>query len=882
MIAISLSIKRLLRTTLVLSSLFLLFYGLADHEYKASAVSNSYFKAFQNNITVYDNSSGRLVPIGKLTEGEVYKYTANDGNWLRIKVGGENAYIWKDATRPASPSGVKNWIGNVSSNHDAEAIETLTVYDNTSGSLVPFGTIEKGTKFKYVKQEGRWLIVDYAGRKGYVYEPATKKPFRPGDRYFEALQSNITVYDNSTGKLVPIGKLTKGEVYELKAQAGNWLRIKVWGKDAYIWKDATRPASSSGVKNWIGKVSSPYGAEAVDLLTVYDNTSGRLVPFGTIEKGTKFKYVKQEGSWLVVEFGGRKGYVYEPATKKQFLPGDRYFEAMQSNITVYDNSTGILIPIGMLTKGEVYEFTADLGNWLRMKVWGRDAYIWKDATRPANRSSAKNWSNQTGKLNARSKVPLSVYDNTSGTLVEFGKINEDVNFKYIKQSGNWMVINFGGREGYVWAPSVIKEKVIKKTYYDYTFDQFVDIQMKANPKSDGAGNINATREQVAYYANPSNFPENSDEFYQFLDLSSPAGLNPTEINEKILRGKGILEGQGKAFVDAAYKYNLNEIYLIAHTLHETSNGTSTLAKGIPVDRNGNVTRDSKGKIAKTAATAHIVYNMYGYGAVDDDPINGGAKYAFDKKWFTPYDAIVGGAEQVGKNYIQKGQNTLYKMRWNPDKPGTHQYATHVMWAVIQTRNIASYYKLIDDYILIFDVPQFKNQPPASSGPPSPPKQNEPSPTPSTEVTYPKGVYGIVSVDNLNFRSQPTTKSSTLTSPIANGTKVEVLGKKGNWYKIKYDNKVGWVNDGTEFSKTYVNLLNLLEVTASALNVRSTPDSSVNNNILGSPLPKGKLVAAVLDENNNVIRHNQWYQIYYNDGKAWVSGGVDGAYIKEIK
>src|SRR5699024_648766 len=114
-----------------------------------------------------------------------------------------------------------------------------------------------------------------------------------------------------------------------------------------------------------------------------------------------------------------------------------------------------------------------------------------------------------------------------------------------------------------------------------------------------------------------------------------------------------LAEKGQAFIQAGREHKINEAYLIAHALHETGNGTSTLAKGIPVDGKGNITRDSKGNIAKTSKTKHTVYNMYGYGAVDSDPLNGGAKYAFGHGWFTPEQAIIGGAKSIN-SYISRG------------------------------------------------------------------------------------------------------------------------------------------------------------------------------------------------------------------------------------
>src|SRR5699024_7490796 len=169
-------------------------------------------------------------------------------------------------------------------------------------------------------------------------------------------------------------------------------------------------------------------------------------------------------------------------------------------------------------------------------------------------------------------------------------------------------------------------------------------------------------------------------------------------NKKILKNNGVLEGQAEAFIKAAKRFDINEAYLISHAKLETGNGKSTLATGVPVDKNGNVTKNSKGEIAKTSKTKTTVYNMYGIGAVDSNPLEGGAKRAFKEGWDSVEKAIIGGAQFIN-SYIGRGQDTLYKMRWNPDSPGYPQYATDVGWAVKQTSSIAQIYQLLDDYIL---------------------------------------------------------------------------------------------------------------------------------------------------------------------------------------
>jgi mannosyl-glycoprotein endo-beta-N-acetylglucosaminidase len=201
---------------------------------------------------------------------------------------------------------------------------------------------------------------------------------------------------------------------------------------------------------------------------------------------------------------------------------------------------------------------------------------------------------------------------------------------------------------------------------------------------------NAFASDVQYHLDPNNFSLYNKDYFQFLKLSQPANLNAYEVNEKILNGKGILAGKGQAFIDAANKYNINDVYLISHALLETGNGTSTLANGVMVN-------------GKT------VYNMFGYGAADSCPITCGAKTAYDNGWFTPEAAIIGGAQFISSDYIYNStfyQDTLYKMRWNPVQTW-HQYATDIGWAYKQVDNIYNLYQMLDNYTLYYDIPKYR-------------------------------------------------------------------------------------------------------------------------------------------------------------------------------
>ena len=58
--------------------------------------------------------------------------------------------------------------------------------------------------------------------------------FTKDTKYFQVTQPNVTIYDNSTGKLVPVGKLTEGAIYPLNRVLGDWIEIQ--------FSDRRRPA----------------------------------------------------------------------------------------------------------------------------------------------------------------------------------------------------------------------------------------------------------------------------------------------------------------------------------------------------------------------------------------------------------------------------------------------------------------------------------------------------------------------------------------------------------------------------------------------------------------------------------------------------------------
>lgn len=247
--------------------------------------------------------------------------------------------------------------------------------------------------------------------------------------------------------------------------------------------------------------------------------------------------------------------------------------------------------------------------------------------------------------------------------------------------------------------SVSKDNNVSVSYNN-TLDQVVNTQKNLKDTSvfvESTDMTNAaSKNQIKYYIDPNNFMDDYGK-YQFLKLTYIDGITADDLNA-ILKGKGILEGKGQAFLDAAQKNNINPAYLVSHALLETGNGTSLLANGGLKDNSGNYVYGAP------------AYNFFGIGAIDADANYYGTKTANDNKWFTPEAAIEGGAEWISPRYINNPdtkQDTLYNMRWNPVNPGEHQYATDISWAYKQIQRIRDIISQAKNAVLVFEIPQFK-------------------------------------------------------------------------------------------------------------------------------------------------------------------------------
>ena len=81
--------------------------------------------------------------------------------------------------------------------------------------------------------------------------------------------------------------------------------------------------------------------------------------------------------------------------------------------------------------------------------------------------------------------------------------------------------------------------------------------------------------------------------------------------------------------------------------------------------------------------------------------------------------------------------------------------------------------------------------------------------------------GTATVGSLRVRQKPD-KNSEIIEIISSGQKVEILGTEGDWYKVRYNNVVGYV------SKTYISTTDVINTTTANTAVQDTTTKPVEN------------------------------------------------------
>ncbi|MFC4684864.1 SH3 domain-containing protein [Exiguobacterium sp. s149] len=674
-------------------------------------VRTPYYAA--RDLVLYKSSASGADRLRTIRAGSKVTQVSDAGlasSWFKIEYDGVTGYAAARnfSTTPPEVIVIKPYY----------AIRNVAMYSSSASGATKIDTIPFGAKIEQISQSGlssSWFKVRYDGKTGYAASRhfSVEKPevIVVTDYY---TTQRVVLYDRSASPKTKIAVIPTGTKVQQISEAGltsSLYKIKYgsltgYATASYFADKPPVPEEQLEAEREIEVVVANNGTLNVRNKAV----DGAVI--GTLANGTVVKVKPIVGSdWggisYLVNGSLVKGYIsltytkpYTPpvaGSKEMVITETAYPYTLASMVTTQRNvfaqsdafrAANAYVPKAYITRATPTATTGTINSTelfttafqnLKATASSASANLAGLSTNTkleylgTQKVGSTTWFKVksgllTGYVNASFVVGnVNVFKDASLTAHSFGVLNPGETVTITGELGQYYTISYYRPSGY------------HIRVYDQTWRR-------------------ATDEEITRHVSPSSFATTSREYFQFLDLSKSADLTAPVLNKSLV-GKGILAGRGQAFIDAARTHKVNEIYLLSHALIETGHGTSALATGILVS-----SVDGKPVTPKT------VYNMYGIGAIDGNANAKGAEHAYKEGWFTPEAAIIGGAKFISEKYIHnsnRNQNTVYKMRFNPNNPGTYQYATDIAWATKQTTNIYNMYQQLESYTLYFDVPKFQ-------------------------------------------------------------------------------------------------------------------------------------------------------------------------------
>ena len=662
-----------------------------------------------DSLNVRSTPDTTKASIGKLKKGTVIEILSQESNgWYKINFNGKVAYVsnkYVEIEKNVAPDYTvqsMNKKGEVVGVSSTIALNVRTA-PNTDSSILY--KLKNGTEITITgKVSNGWYRISKDGKEGFAHGKyiKEKESVTIGKVVNVASNDVLNVRASSSASAKLLYTLKNNTSVEVIEKLSNgWIKISYNGKAGYV-NGKYIAVSNTETKPDTSTPNAPEGSvkyEVTNPINLRKTAawSGEIIK--VVNKGETLNVVSINGDWAKVYINGT--YAYAPAMYLKVIEEVKPQEPVVPE-TPENNAPGIDNEPSNPQEPDKDEEkpTPDTSDKTeedkednKTESDDEDAVegIKYSVTADINMRTSASWSGDILKV-IRTGATVNVVS-VSG---DWAKINENnvygyVPYKYLQKIGTEN--NNGNSDN-------ITNENVKYTDYGYTLSGYIAAQNQKTPSH--------SIEKLAGYINP-----DLGNKYEFLELNKFREISVSRLNTVLDNNDaGVLKNQGQAIYNAAKKYNIDPLYFVSQSIHETGYGKSTLAKGVTITEIANEDKpitDSKGNITGYEMIPldkpTIVYNLYGIGAKDNlstmpnRALVLGTTRAYNEGWTTVEKAIEGAAKFVSTNYINSSkynQNTLYKIRYNPSKTYLwHQYATSPWYA----REIA---KLMEKFDSIYE------------------------------------------------------------------------------------------------------------------------------------------------------------------------------------
>lgn len=573
---------------------------------------------------------------------------------------------------------------------------------------------------------------------------ATAKVVTLNDGYLNLRQTA------STGAKI-VGKLYNGDAVSEISTSKGWSKITVDGKSGYVKSEyLKKKTTSSGSTKPAYTVSAMSGTAKVtgaSSLRVRSGPSTSYSTLGNLSSGAKVTITgKASTGWYQITYNGKKAFC-----SSEYLTLDKKNDYTVKAMSRKGNTTSVLNvrsgpstsygSLGTLKQGQAITITGQASTkWYQISYNGKKAFVSNDYVKLASDKPSYTVTKMSETAVVSGATTLTVRSGPSSSYSSVGTLKKGATVTVTgKASTGWYRITYNGKACFV-------------------SNEYLTIQKKANVK----GKVGIVTGDV-------------------VNVRAGATTDSKKLGTLNSGSKITLAGSSGNWYQ--FKYQGKTAYISADYVRITNESEISVTDYAAV---GKVVNTSSLNVRSGASADHALVGT----------LKGGAEVTITGKAATGWYRINfnGKAAYVSNSYIElqkktavNRDGTVNASQLNVRKGAGNSYA------IVDTLSIGKIVKVLsqigDWYQISYDgkagyvTSQYVTLKKVDSG-------NDGSSNDGNVV----GKIGIVTTNDLNFRTGPGTDYSRITQ-LSYGTRVDILESvsNGEWYKIKVGDTVGYVS-----------------------------------------------------------------------------------------
>lgn len=301
------------------------------------------------NVNVRSGPGTGYSKIGAALKDAVYPILGKSGLWYKISFNGTAGYVHADYVQVETQAQAPD--------QPSSSVQTGTVVGSgvniRSGPGTGYsklGVAPKGAMYPILGKSGVWYKISYNGTDGYIHSdyvrvetqaqtpeqpstpaptpeqpstpaptpeqpstpaPTPEQPSAPAQRgTVDNVSTVVNIRSGPGTGYSKLGTAAKGESFEILGKSGSWYKINYKGSVGYILSDyiqlsadATKTPVPGGQTGMIVNVSTG--------VNVRSGPSTSYSKLGTAPKGALYTIKGKSGSFYMIDFAGKTGYVHE-------------------------------------------------------------------------------------------------------------------------------------------------------------------------------------------------------------------------------------------------------------------------------------------------------------------------------------------------------------------------------------------------------------------------------------------------------------------------------------------------------------------------------------------------------------------------------------------